>query len=105
MVAFYPQAGEKLRHKGVIWGVYVRHEARRQGLARRLIEAVLAHAGTQVELVQLTVTVANDPARALYRSLGFVDYGLEERALKFADRYVDEALMVKFLDPPGEDRQ
>ena len=105
VVAFYQQAGEKLSHKGVIWGVYVCHEARRQGLARGLIGAVLAHAGTLVELVQLTVTLANEPARALYRSLGFVDYGLEERALKFADRYVDEALMVKFLTPRVEDRQ
>lgn len=99
VVAFYAQAGEKLCHKGVLWGVYVRHEARRQGLARRLIEAALQHAGGEVELVQLTVTVANAPARALYRGMGFVDYGLEKRALKFADRYVDEALMVRFLKP------
>jgi ribosomal protein S18 acetylase RimI-like enzyme len=99
VVAFYPQAGEKLSHKGVLWGVYVRQEARRCGLGRRLIEAALAHAAATVELVQLTVTVSNEPARALYRGLGFVDYGLEHRALKFADRYVDEALMVKFLTP------
>jgi ribosomal protein S18 acetylase RimI-like enzyme len=99
VVAFYPQAGEKLCHKGVLWGVYVRHEARRLGLGRRLIEAALAHAASLVELVQLTVPVSNEPARALYRGQGFVDYGLEQRALKFADRYVDEALMVKFLKP------
>lgn len=105
VVAFYPQAGEKLCHKGVLWGVYVRHEARRQGLARRLIEVALDHAATLVELVQLTVTISNTPARALYRGLGFVDYGLEERALKFADRYVDEALMVRFLKPPEGNAQ
>jgi RimJ/RimL family protein N-acetyltransferase len=49
-------------------------------------------------MVQLTVVSENEAARRLYGALGFVEYGLEKRALKQDGRYYDEVLMVKFLD-------
>ena len=49
-----------------------------------------------VELIQLTVG-ENIRARRLYASLGFVDYGLETKALKQGGRYFDEYLMMKDL--------
>src|SRR5262245_25534838 len=36
------QEGAKLRHKGVLWGMYVRAEARGTGLARALVQQVIA---------------------------------------------------------------
>ena len=47
---------------------------------------------------KLTVVSENEAARRLYRTLGFIEYGLERRALKQNGRYYDEVLMVKFLD-------
>ena len=38
--------------------------------------------------------VAQDAARHLYRLLGFEVYGLEPRALKMGDQFLDEELMV-----------
>jgi RimJ/RimL family protein N-acetyltransferase len=90
---------EKEAHKGLLWGMYVRPDARGTGLARRLVEAVIAHASGQVELIQLSVVVGNKPARRLYASLGFVEYGIEKKSLKYRGRYYDEILMAKDLSP------
>lgn len=84
----------KSRHKGLLWGVYLRPEARRSGLAATLLEAVLDHARGQVEEVRLAVTVGNAAARQLYLRAGFTDWGLEPRAVKIGETYYDEHQMV-----------
>ena len=75
------------------------------GLARRLVEAVIAHARGRVELIQLSVVVGNKPARRLYASLGFVEYGIEKKSLKYRGRYYDEILMAKDLSPASNRRR
>ena len=98
VAGFYPMDGPKEKHKGVLWGMYVRPEARGTGLAAALVEQLLEYASTHVEQVQLTV-VSNIPrARRFYQRLGFIEYGLERKALKQNGVYFDEVLMVKFLD-------
>jgi ribosomal protein S18 acetylase RimI-like enzyme len=77
--------------------MYVRPAARRTGMARRLVDAILDHARQQVELIQLAVVSDNDTARRLYAALGFVEYGIEKNALKGGGRYYDEVLMAKPL--------
>ena len=94
---FMPETGAKRAHKAHFWGMYVRAAARGTGLARRLVEAVLDHAKDRAELVQLSVVSGNVPARRLYASLGFEPYGIEERSLKVAGRYLDEVHMVRRL--------
>jgi ribosomal protein S18 acetylase RimI-like enzyme len=84
----------KMAHKGHLVGMYVRPEARRCGVGRRLVEAVIEIARGHVEVVQLTVVVGNETARRLYAGLGFEEYGLEKKALKRGDRYFDEILMA-----------
>jgi len=98
MAGFITPESSKRAHKGVLWAMYVRPAARNSGLGRRLVESVLTHARERVEAVQLTVVSENEAARRLYRTLGFIEYGLEKRALKQNGRYYDEVLMVKFLD-------
>jgi len=89
--------GEKEAHKGLLWGMYVRPGVRGLGVARRLVEAVIAHARPRVELIQLSVVVGNEQARRLYARLGFVEYGIEKNSLKHHGRYYDEILMAKEL--------
>jgi len=91
------QQGPKEAHKGVLLGMYVRPVARRAGIARRLVDAILAHARQHVEAIQLTVVSNNEAARRLYAGLGFVEYGIEKNALKDGGRYYDEVLMAKPL--------
>lgn len=93
---FIPE-GIKTRHKGVLWGMYVRPEARGLGLGSALVARVIEHAGGVVEELTLAVGTSNDQAVSLYRRAGFEEYGLEERALKVADRYYDEFLMRLML--------
>jgi RimJ/RimL family protein N-acetyltransferase len=92
----------KLRHKGVLWGMYVRPEARGTGLAAALVQKVVEHARTLVEEICLTVVAENPAARRLYNTAGFKEYGLERRAPKVGGEYYDEVLMALPLDPRPE---
>jgi RimJ/RimL family protein N-acetyltransferase len=98
IAGFAVQEGTKHAHKGLLGAMYVRSAARKSGLGKILVAAVLDHARGRVEMVQLTVVSDNGAARRLYDAMGFVEYGYEKRALKHDGRYYDEILMVKFLD-------
>jgi len=91
------QQGPKEAHKGLLWGMYVRPSARKTGVGRRLVEAIIELARPRIELIQLAVGRDNEPARRLYSSLGFVEYGIEINAHKQNGLYVDEVLMARDL--------
>jgi ribosomal protein S18 acetylase RimI-like enzyme len=88
---------KKHRHKGVIWGVFVRPDARGKGAGRALLEALIARARTEVEQIQLSVSATQSAARDLYLSLGFEIFGRERHALKVDGHYVDEDHMVLWI--------
>jgi RimJ/RimL family protein N-acetyltransferase len=92
-------AGAKLRHKALLWGMYVREAARGRGAADGIIDALLARARADgLALVVLTVAADNARARRVYERWGFELYGVEPRAIREGDDYLDEALMAKRLD-------
>jgi len=99
VVGLHPHADAKQRHKAMIWGMYVRREARQYGIGKRLIEAAVTHASGHVEQLQLAVVTENETARRLYAKAGFIEYGHQINALKHGGRYYDDILMVKFLGP------
>jgi RimJ/RimL family protein N-acetyltransferase len=99
IAGFAVRGGQKEAHKGLLWGMYVRPNARGTGVARRLIEAIIAFARPRVELIQLSVVVGNEQARRLYARLGFVEYGIEKNSLKYDGKYYDEILMARELAP------
>jgi RimJ/RimL family protein N-acetyltransferase len=102
IVGFAVHDAVKLRHKGILWGMYVRPQARGTGLAAALVQRVVAHARPHVEQVCLTVVASNVAARRLYGAAGFEEYGLERRALKVGSEYYDDVLMVLPLKPRSE---
>ena len=91
--------GQKEAHKGLLVGMYVRPGSRKSGVGRRLVETIIEFARERVEVIQLAVVSDNEPARRLYARLGFLEYGLEKKALKQDGRYYDEVLMAKDLKP------
>ena len=104
VAGFAVQPGPKHAHKGLLWGMYVRPAARQIGIARRLVEAIIEKARERVELIQLSVISENEPARRLYASLGFQEYGVERHGAKYRGKYHDDVLMAKMLLPePGQD--
>jgi ribosomal protein S18 acetylase RimI-like enzyme len=92
----YVEDGIKSRHKLHLVGMYVRPAYRQKGLARRLVERVLDHARAieGIAVVQLGVACDNQAARTLYDRLGFKVYGVEPKALKIGERFLDEELRV-----------
>lgn len=93
VAGFYVEGAEKTRHRGTLWGMYVREDARRSGLARRLIEDILIHARLQVEEVVLSVEAGNGAAIACYEQAGFSVIARDSRALKIGNAYFDLLLM------------
>jgi ribosomal protein S18 acetylase RimI-like enzyme len=88
----------KTRHKGKVWGMYVKPDCRGQGIASALVESVLLTAQEiGCELIQLSVGTRNEASYSLYLRMGFTVYGTEAHAMKIGDDYVDEYLMVKFF--------
>jgi RimJ/RimL family protein N-acetyltransferase len=102
VAGFHVNGSAKLRHKGVLWGMYVRPEARGSGLAASLVQRVIAHARTLVEEICVTVVASNAAAYRLYRANGFEQYGLERRALKVGNEYYDEVLMALPFQQPQQ---
>ena len=99
MAGFFRRRGEKIRHRGGIWGVYVSEECRGNGVGRALLGELigLVQLLPGMEQVALAVSSQNAGAKSLYESLGFELYGCERRALKIGDAYVDEELMVLYF--------
>ena len=83
LAAWHREEMRKLQHKGFVWGVFVAESHRGRGLARRLLEAVIALArrADGIRQLNLTAYAANTRAVALYESLGFVVYGREPAAI------------------------
>ena len=99
MAGFFRRQGEKVCHRGEIWGVYVSIQHRAKGIGRALLEELVRQLRSQpgLEQVALGVSAGNIPARRLYEALGFEVYGCEARAVKVGDAYVDENLMVLYF--------
>jgi ribosomal protein S18 acetylase RimI-like enzyme len=88
------------QHKGTVWSMYIRASARGLGLGGALLRAVIAHARTEVEVLNLVVVSTNTAAVALYERHGFRRWGLEPRALKLGeDRYTTDGYYWLPLTP------
>jgi RimJ/RimL family protein N-acetyltransferase len=100
--AFSIRHGEKARHKGVMWAVYVEPSQRGQRLGEQLVRAVIDHARGCVRVLQCSVVTENAGARDIYLRLGFRRYGTERRALRVNGRFLDEDLLDIMFDDAVE---
>ncbi|MBD2746266.1 GNAT family N-acetyltransferase [Microvirga sp. BT688] len=92
----------KARHKGVLWGVYVKAEWRGHQVGKRLVQHVIDHASRHVMMLEATVGLTNDGARRTYHGLGFKPYGIQRKALRVGDTFYDEELLYLDLPQPGD---
>ena len=86
----------KVRHKASIRAMYVASAHRGRGVARRLLDTVIAFAASMdgVRHVTLSVTAGNAAAISLYESIGFTTYGCEPGALVVDGIAYDDQLMI-----------
>lgn len=83
----------KLRHKAILWGMFVSPEVRGRGIGKRLLDEAIKQARNSCEEVLLTVVAGNTTASGLYVAAGFVEYGREPGAIKIGASYYDEIMM------------
>jgi RimJ/RimL family protein N-acetyltransferase len=103
IVAYGRDDGERETHRGWLMQVYVKPLMRGTGASLALMEAAVEHARTEVIQVHLMVGSHNTPAIRLYEKAGFKTYGTDPRCLYVNGRYIDEHMMVRFLDEaPGK---
>jgi RimJ/RimL family protein N-acetyltransferase len=86
-----------LRHKALLWGMYVTPSFRGKGVWRDLLNLVLRHAEAMPGLRQINLWVnpENESAVALYRSSGFEPVGSERAFLPVDGTPQDLMLMVR----------
>lgn len=97
VATFVRNAATRMRHRGDIFAVYTTASVRGKGYAGQVLEFLLAEVSRLdgMERVYLTVVEDNKAAVSLYEKLGFKAYGLDQQAMKAADGYLNEVLMVK----------
>ncbi|MBT2679626.1 GNAT family N-acetyltransferase [Bacillus sp. ISL-35] len=99
VVTLVPEGKVKLKHRANIFAMYVTSSQRSRGIGKELVKTAIQQAAelNSVEQIHLTVTSSNEPAKKLYASLGFKEYGVEKNAMRIEGTYYDEDLMVLFL--------
>ena len=87
---------EKLRHKGILFTMYVSKEFRGHGIARELLEELIKRvkAISDIEQINLIVIANNSRAKQLYEKFGFEKVGTEQNSIKWKDKYFTEDQMV-----------
>ena len=90
------ESAEKEHHKGHLRRVYVTSSHRERGIAKALIAFIIAELqdDSTIEQLLLCVGTFNQGARAVYIRMGFTSFGIEPRALKAGEEYIDEEHMI-----------
>lgn len=91
-VGFKRQEPMKIKHKAMIWGMYVMPEYQGKGIAASLLSNLIDRAKQieGLEMLVLSVIIPNPSAQKLYDRLGFILYGTEPNALKIQDQRYNE---------------
>ena len=87
---------EKLRHKGILFTMYVSQEFRKRGIARELLQEAIKRvkAIPDIEQINLVVIATNMRAKQLYDKFGFEKFGTEQNSIKWKNKYFAEDQMV-----------
>lgn len=103
VIGIQREGRKNLRHKALIFGMYVTPAARKKGVGRELLDRTLSHAARMSGLrqVNLCVNAANASAVAMYRAAGFEAFGIERTFLIVNGAPQDLIHMVRVLNGEG----
>jgi ribosomal protein S18 acetylase RimI-like enzyme len=87
----------KQRHIAYLYNLYVDPAFRGKGYASQLLDHLtkLAKDKANVERIFITCNRKNLPAQAFYKKLGFQEYSIRPKSVKWQGEYDDEVEMVK----------
>ncbi len=83
-------------HIGTL-GIAIRKEYRNRGIGHQMIRTALDKCKGKFEIIVLEVFDNNKNAIALYRKIGFIEYGRMPRGVKRNSKYFDIILMYYIL--------
>ncbi len=94
------QTREKIRHKGLLFRMYVAAKHAGRGYGSQLLTELIRRVReqTDIEQINLTVVATNANAKRQYEKFGFQSFGIERNALKDNGFYYDEEQMVLFFE-------
>lgn len=88
----------KQSHTANMFNLYITPEQRGQGYASQLFEHLAKLAKEHdIERVFISCNRQNTAAQQLYKKLGFTEYGIKEKSVKYQGEYDDEVQLVKEL--------
>lgn len=86
---------EKIQHRANIFAMYVTPQKQGSGIGNALLtEAINKARIIDIEKINLSVIASNQKAKNLYTKLGFIVFGIEEKAIKVNGVYHDDEHMV-----------
>lgn len=103
VASFVRELDVKVRHKGMLSGMYCDENYQGKHVARRVVQMLLNKVETLQGLEFINLLVWSDNKRAIrfYESFGFKKYGTEPKALYDGVRYYDEDLMQLTIKNPS----
>ena len=100
MITLHQEGHVKSLHKAYIYAMYVHPEYRNKGVGRMLLATAIKRANLLgLKQINLSVVNSNLIAVELYKSCGFVQFGLETDAFMIGEKFYDLSYMT--LDLKG----
>jgi ribosomal protein S18 acetylase RimI-like enzyme len=99
VVTLVQEKAEKIQHRANIFAMYVTPRKQGVGVGSALLTEAI-HKAKEIKVIEkinLSVTANNEAAKRLYSKLGFMVYGLEEKALKINGVYFADEHRVLYL--------
>ncbi|NTG51371.1 GNAT family N-acetyltransferase [Agrobacterium rhizogenes] len=92
------QRSSKMAHRATLIMVYVRKDLRGTGLAKDLLDTVIAHALSDgIVQLELVVSAENPKAVSFYRREGFSEIGRIPGGVRYNGREIDDVMMARRL--------
>jgi ribosomal protein S18 acetylase RimI-like enzyme len=97
ITGFIRHTKPKYRHKAQIWGMYVDPDYRGRDIGRSLLQETIKRAQKLPDLKMITLTVTDQApgAYALYKAMGFEEFGREPHGMEWKGEAFEVIYMQK----------
>jgi ribosomal protein S18 acetylase RimI-like enzyme len=85
-----------IEHKGTVWGLVVLPQFRNQGIGKALLKELIVKASlnNNLKYIRAVVTISPLNADQVFKSCGFISYGIEQRGIKEGHNFFNQSFMM-----------